>query len=241
MPKLNLFLIAALLLVPKFAAGQPQPTFSVTRRVYMIRVGTNYGSSFTIERGGKQYLITARHLVTNLPLRNAKVEVRRSNGVWEEIIGDLILPSNRYVDIAVLSLTRDLSDRDTDYELLGTVSLGQPCYFLGFPYFIGTIAFGEIAPFEKHAYLSAIDSDPDEPTFFLDGFNNPGFSGGPVVFYNPKSSKWMIVAVVSGYRNTSAQRRENGKLIDTDILTNSGIVISYPLKPAIDAIDKAEH
>lgn len=112
--------------------------------------------------------------------------------------------------------------------------------FLGFPYGLYTLAFGRHHPFEKHAYLSAIDNlEQSAEIFYLDGFNNPGFSGGPVIFLNPKTSKWMILAVLSGYRPMNAQTRVGKNTVDTNILVNSGIVVSYSIQHALDAIDKA--
>src|SRR6266446_2755114 len=42
--------------------------------------------------------------------------------------------------------------------------------------------------------------------FYLNGFNNPGFSGGPVAFYDYKSNQWAIVAVISGFEPEAAKK-----------------------------------
>lgn len=218
--------------------SEQYPTFSTTGRVFQIRVGSETGSSFTIERGDRQYLITARHLVKSLPVKNATVEIS-VGGLWKSLNVDIIYPPNIAVDIAVLKLSADLSSR-YDNEIGGSVTLGQGCYFLGFPYQLYSVALGQHQPFEKHAYLSAIDNlDASAVIFYLDGFNNPGFSGGPVVFYDYKRSKWMIVAVISGYRSTEAQARVGRNFVNTNILVNSGIVITYSVQHAVDAIDTA--
>jgi hypothetical protein len=45
--------------------------------------------------------------------------------------------------------------------------------------------------------VSAKDS-PDKQFMLLDGFNNPGFSGGPVLAYEPSdlTKKFYVVAVI---------------------------------------------
>jgi hypothetical protein len=101
----------------------------------------------------------------------------------------------------------------------------------------------------------------------LDGRNNPGFSGGPVVFRDVLQEKpaFYLAGVVSGFRPelvavtepelvTSPKqlkgvepwrirKRKDGKTVvlrDTDkmVPTNTGIVIAYHIQPAIDLIQQ---
>ena len=68
--------------------------------------------------------------------------------------------------------------------------LGQEVYFLGYPYGLYT-TFGDQGGVAliKHACISARvacsaiypDGDKDTMLILLDGLNNPGFSGGPIV------------------------------------------------------------
>ena len=62
--------------------------------------------------------------------------------------------------------------------------LSQDVYFLGFPYDLtndgGTINRNFPIPLIKKGILSAIQVG-EVKTLLLDGHNNPGFSGGPVV------------------------------------------------------------
>lgn len=51
------------------------PTNNILFRVLFIKVGNSYGTAFTIERSGKQYLVTARHMVKNLPPKDATIEI----------------------------------------------------------------------------------------------------------------------------------------------------------------------
>lgn len=61
--------------------------------------------------------------------------------------------------------------------------------------------FGEI-PFLKSGIVSALDDrDPEAGILYLDGQNNPGFSGGPIVFWHSASRGFRVAGVVRGYRN----------------------------------------
>ena len=54
-----------------------QVTSNVLLRVLMIRAGDKIGSAFTIDVDGRQYLVTAKHVVANLKERDT-VEVWKS-------------------------------------------------------------------------------------------------------------------------------------------------------------------
>ena len=58
--------------------------------------------------------------------------------------------------------------------------MGQQVWFLGYPYGIAShFQSGKVAPFIKRGTMSAIDAaNPDAIVIYIDGFNNPGFSGG---------------------------------------------------------------
>jgi hypothetical protein len=39
-------------------------------------------------------------------------------------------------------------------------------------------------PFMKRGSMSAVDaSNPNAVVYYIDGFNDPGFSGGPVIYW----------------------------------------------------------
>jgi hypothetical protein len=85
--------------------------------------------------------------------------------------------------------------------------------------------------------MSAIDSlNKSAIVYYIDGFNNPGFSGGPIVFWDFSLHKYEILGVVQGYREEAAKTIVNGQQVDTTYLVNSGILISYTIVHAMDAI-----
>jgi hypothetical protein len=150
------------------------------------------------------------------------------------------------VDIAILQTDEVIS---TPYGIQWQdrkgVTFGQQVWFLGYPYGLGTHFSDADIPFIKRGTLSAIDaSNPDAVLFYIDGFNNPGFSGGPIIYWDFSERVIKILGVVKGYRPESAKVLVNGVEHDTVLLVNSGILVGYGIKHAFDAIqrdDAAEH
>ena len=69
--------------------------------------------------------------------------------------------------------------------------------------------------------MSAIDATkPDAIVIYIDGFNNPGFSGGPIVFWDFSQHVYKILGVVQGYKEDSAKVVINGQHVDTQLLVN---------------------
>ncbi len=92
-------------------------------------------------------------------------------------------------------------------------------------------------PFVKKAIVSCMMFENDMQIFFLDGHNNPGFSGGPVIFKEPNSNGFKVASVISGYRYAKEPIYQNGAAVPLELRANTGIVISYGIKHAIDLIE----
>jgi len=134
------------------------------------------------------------------------------------------------------------------------LTLGQQVYFLGYPFGLSSFGaasvprgFGEI-PFLKSGIISALDSrNPQANVLYLDGQNNPGFSGGPIVFWHSESGMFRVAGVVGGYRNEALPVLKQKDLVNpqarayNDLYTraNSGIVIGYDIRHIVDAIRTA--
>jgi hypothetical protein len=93
-------------------------------------------------------------------------------------------------------------------------------------------------PLVKRATLSAIQPEEDVTILYLDGFNNPGFSGGPVVFYPPGSNMLHVAGVISGYRidplEVVDEERPDWRAV---VEANSGIIVAHGIGHATEAID----
>lgn len=244
--------LLALCLASALAHAQV-PTSNVIYRVLRIRTPHDTGSAFTIEVDGKQYLITARHLLEGFG-GEGEIELWR-DGLWSRIHVRAIYPAKESVDIAALDSGQSLTVEFPLEATSGGLTLGQQVYFLGYPYGLGTAGsiapvppgFGEI-PFVKGGIVSALDSrDPEANLLYVDGQNNPGFSGGPIVFWHAESRRFRVAGVVRGYRNEALPVLKRKNLDDprapahNDLYTraNSGIVIGYDIRHIVEAIRRA--
>ena len=172
----------------------------------------------------------------------------RRAGKWEDYrTVKTLYPSSADVDIAVFQ-TDEPAVQPFEIAPAGTsttagVSFGQQVWFIGYPFgMISVPAKGSTItelPFMKRGSMSAVDASNSEAVvYYIDGFNNPGFSGGPVLYWEFATRTYKILAVVKGYRNDTAKVLINGKPVETNILVNSGILVSYSIQYAIDAIEK---
>jgi hypothetical protein len=83
-------------------------------------------------------------------------------------------------------------------------------------------------PLVKKCVFSGNYNEKGVQMFFLDGNNNPGFSGGPVFFKNREKSddkRLYLAAIVSAYVN---QKNQMITPIGTfDYTENSGIILAF--------------
>lgn len=214
-------------------------------RTVFIKTDTQEGTGFTVDRKGKLYLVTARHMVEGVPADNPTIKIKKGDDWLDFHALKILFPENPDVDIAVFK-TNEKAEKPYGIAMAGEhggVTLGQQVWFLGYPFIEGlstqTATFR--APFIKRGTMSAIvGTRLDAVMFYIDGFNNEGFSGGPILYFDFTDHVYRIIGVVKGYRFDQAKIPVNGKPVDTNILTNSGILIGYSIQHAIEAIDKDE-
>jgi len=223
------------------AAAQDAVPVELLQRTVLIRTATEQGTGFLIDYDGKLFLVTARHVLSGQN-GTANIQVRK-NGEWLSLPAAKILyPKSDEVDIAVLKTDEPATKPFgiTVSKKNSSVVLGQQIWFLGYPFLEGLsshIANIE-APFIKRGTMSAIVStNPDAVLLYIDGFNNPGFSGGPIICWDLTDHVYKIIGVVKGYRNENAKVAVNGQQVDTNILVNSGILVGYSIDHAIEAIE----
>jgi S1-C subfamily serine protease len=232
----------AWLSVAMTAVAQDGVPGEILGRTHMIKVGDTQGTGFGIEHKGKLYFVTARHVVAGLAASDAVIEVMKA-GTWQKVHTiRTLFPSSPDVDIAVFETDEKIP---VSYKILMASgadgpTLGQQVWFLGYPWGLGShAANGSEIPFIKRGTMSAIDgSNPQAPVIYIDGFNNPGFSGGPIVYWDFKAHAYRILGVVQGYKEDTAKMMVNGHLADTRLLVNSGILVAYDIKHVIEAIER---
>jgi hypothetical protein len=255
---LRLRLTLGLLLLPTLALSQA-PTFNILSRMSIVKSRFGMGTIFSIDVDQREYWITAKHVLNGVehPPFGSMVEKSVQLQVLDPTANEekwlsvnfKVIDPGKDIDIVVLAAPATLLPNPVDSAAVSSVGvvLGGECEFLGFPYGGGWQAkFGNDTrywmPYIKHCYVSGL---PDGPirVWVLDGINNKGFSGGPVVFGTGADQK--IMAVVSSYRTEPAEvvaslvpekSASTPKPKPPQVNVNSGFMIAFDMSPAIDAI-----
>jgi S1-C subfamily serine protease len=214
-------------------------TGNVINRTFHIQYGENIATAFLIDIDHRQYLITAKHVVPNIPAE-AVISILH-NEKWCPVSVKLVGHAPGDADISVLALPFRISGADLTLPARAAgLTLGQDVYFLGFPFGL----FGKMAkgnndyplPFVKKAVVSCFEHHEDYGLHrvFLDGHNNPGFSGGPVVFFAADTNEFKVAAVISGYRPDRQHLFQGAtKLEGYTTQENTGIILSYGIGYAV--------
>jgi len=217
-------------------------TTNVLQRVFHVKYKTNVGTAFTIEHENNQYLLSAKHVFPDLKSSD-EIEIVHENK-WKKIKIQVVGVAPNQIDIIVLALPLQISPTYSLPTTLGGVSLGQNVYFLGFPFGlsceVGKLNRDFPLPLVKKGCLSALlghakESDPN--ILLIDGINNPGFSGGPVVCSKQnKITNYHVIGVISGYRFQEQNTYYEDKPFPITYKVNTGIIIAYGINHAVDII-----
>ena len=214
-------------------------TANVIYRTFQISFGKDFGTCFAVDYENRQYIVTARHIVETIT-DSAIIRIKHQK-VWKDCPVDLVGHCDGEVDVSVLAAGFQLAPKIPLPPTSDHIALGQDVYFLGFPYGF-TTEFENLnrnfpLPLVKKAILSAIY--PDTNLLVLDGHNNPGFSGGPVVFSKEGQppNKLSVAGVIAGYhyewKPVYCGRKRTRHLEFKD---NTGIILAYNIKHAEDLV-----
>ncbi len=214
-------------------------TANVIQRVFRLQWNGSQGTAFTVDINDRQYLVTAQHVLAEFDT-DGTIEIF-SNGRWVPMPVELVGHAPENVDITVLAPSRRLTPADLPMTPLGRgprLTYGQDVYFLGYPYgFLGRHTFGSDGyplPFVKKAAVSLLDG----AVLYLDGPNNPGFSGGPVVFQEAGSREFKVAAVVSGYRAVPEPVLHRQDDTGLTVSHNTGIIVTHAINGVLDLIEQ---
>jgi S1-C subfamily serine protease len=247
---LRLIVILSIIVFP--AAGHAQfekavPTAQAMANTFNIYGDKLTGSGFMVNVGGSQYFVTAAHLfaASHRSAENVSLQMVIQNQL-QTYSGKIYFHSDRKVDIAVLKLSETIEQnltlpedavkysdtikkvfRGDGFSLDNVfVAVGMESYFMGFPLGnLGTEVFGIKFPLVKKAILSGTVRNNGVEVILLDGHNNLGFSGGPVVIYDEEKKTMRLVGVISGYLPEPVDVRNKNETLS--VLENSGIIVCY--------------
>lgn len=213
----------------------------IVASTYKIRLNGQQGTSFMIEENSRRYLITAKHIGQHI---TDSVEIEWENG-WVTIPIRIVGHSDDDTTVAYCEqdLARMLLPDWSPPPILSGLSLGEDVRFYGFPLGMSTSRGKSTVPVPlvKQGIISGFygkDQLSEDSSFWIDGHNNPGFSGGPVV--SIRNGVFSVSGVISGYRYymepvlaSDQQQTEIGR-----VQLNTGIIRAENISGAIDIISK---
>lgn len=217
-------------------------TSNILQRVFLIGIASRSCTAFAIEHSGKQYLVTVRHIFPNLRQR-MDISIFHDKR-WRQLSTALVGAEDD-ADIVVLASPEQLAPAYPAEPSMGGMFLAQQVFFLGFPFGL-TGSAEEInrnfpLPLVKTGIVSGIDFTPPSK-FWIDGHNNPGFSGGPVVFMPHElkqsgSAEYKIAGVIRGYWLSREKVYDNSNQEIGYVKENSGIILAHGIKHVVDLIE----
>ncbi len=220
-------------------------TNDMLQRVVNIKFKNSTATAFVVHYKNTPYLITAKHVFKNIEDKTiCDIEIRHSNSSWKTVSVIIYFSKSDDMDLAVLALgNKEKRIYKDDSAILTTASLilGQEAFFLGFPYNFSLEVDCSInndfpLPLVKKATISSLPNMIDNGLFFLDGNNNPGFSGGPVCFFDYELKKYKIAGVISGFISDNIEIHSVlGNKLSLPI--NTGIIIAYDIKYAREILE----
>ena len=242
---LSIFCLFMLPLVVICQNEQPKAIAETMSSTFNLSGDKLTGTCFMVLRAGKQYFVTAAHLFESSHKSGDIVPVQMVvQNELQSFDAHIYFHANKNVDIAVFTLPEKITQNLTVPEEqekykeqlqewytsngVSTDSIfiteGLNAYFFGFPLGLGEEFFGVKFPLVKKAIISGWTKRNGIELLLLDGHNNVGFSGGPIVAYNTAKKKMCLVGILSGYVPESINVKQKATL---SVNANSGIMICY--------------
>ena len=221
--------------------GESLITRNVACRIFLLQFGDKCCTGFAIDVDNKQYVITVKHTVEGWDF-SKEIQIFHEEQ-WKSLAFTLVGFCEDLVDVAVLCAPiRLVSDELLLADHTGIV-WGQDIYFLGFPYGqkmteSSSLNNGYPLPFVKKGIVSAMSIPPAHKTrlFYLDGHNNDGFSGGPVVFKKAGTTHFAVAAVIAGYKEVLMPVFRDDQRSPFTYKDNTGIIVAWGIEGAMQLI-----
>ena len=192
-----------LLVTVASVSSYSQVSGNVYDRTVLLKTIVGTGTAFAIDIDNRQYLVTARHMVTGLGDHH-QVSVLRENQ-WKSL-EVTIFRCKDPIDIAVLVPNQLLTHADAlPVSYPSKLYFGQELFFVGFPFGwsmqFPNLFSGPVAIVKRGVFSATIKQDGAK-LMLIDGYNNFGFSGGPIVYHELGKPGYdlSVTAVVSGFQ-----------------------------------------
>lgn len=215
-------------------------TSNVIHRTFRLKWGDGLGTCFTIDVEGRQYLVTARHLVRDLGEgTTARIELFHE-GEWKWANVHVAWLSDPRADAAILAAEVQLSPNLNLEPNTRDMVLGQQVYFCGFtdlaPQGLEDINRGFPVPLVRQGILAGWVNEGGIETLVIDGHNIQGFSGGPVVFQPPGTRDFRVAGVVAGYHALRRPVFLDGNKTDYYVKDNVGLVVAHSFEAGVQHV-----
>lgn len=224
-------------------------TGEVIQKIFAISPDqNNYGSCISYPVNGHHWLITAAHVLGKCEHAKPSTIFFWMEGKWRPAQAIPYFHAERPyqegdIDLAIVKTEMpSKTDVKTMPELTTAgMALGQESFFLGFPYF-GHINYkseklnsGFPFPLVKKATISGVDFERN--LIYLDAHNNPGFSGGPLIFLDRSTKKKKIGGVISSYISQSGEIKELTSENKGYYEENSGIGLATNIRGILEIME----
>jgi S1-C subfamily serine protease len=204
-------------------------------RVFRIAYDGGEGTGFALDVDGRQYLVTARHVID--ADRPVSIAILQDN-IWKSVLATPLGPGA--TDVAVFSLPVLIAHPEMVLDVSpGGFYMAQDVFFAGFPLGIETAGVQSSfpTPLIKKAIISGKAPGGVVAPFYLDGHVNPGFSGGPVFLKLPGAERYTVAMVVSSFEGTVEPVFDGDSEHDQlTVIANAGIIRALSISNAIDLI-----
>ncbi len=223
-------------------AHVPKPVVGVNAlsRTFHIKCGPRSGSCFAVEVDGRQYLVTATHLLK--ALKAGAVVDMLHGGKWKPLAVQIVGQGPPQVDVTVLALKFRIALPELGVvPSLDGLELGQDAFCLGFPRAEWRQGVAQAqrfpTPFVNKVSVAAMpDGTSAVKTVYLAGRAGAGFSGGPVLFWGAESGEAKIAAVLSTFECDGEPIYLGTDQMHVSAQHNPGLLVAYDIQHALDVI-----
>lgn len=210
---------------------------NIFHRVLHLADGDYTATGTIVHVEGREYLVTARHFAE---LLKQKIEIYY-NGSWTPVSFSLIGHSVD-ADVSVLALVAPIVPEALVLEMKTSgMAYGEDVYFMGFPFGLSSKGNENTRnfpiPFVKKAIVANFGTLELGADFWLDGHNNIGFSGGPIVsFASNDRSKCTLRGFVSAYYSHPEEITGPTEAPPSTYNANSGLIMAANVERALTLI-----